>query len=115
MRLGNMRHLGVHRLIAYRLYPAYRHLALIDVAGSPMLSPLTPRSARLASGRDTMHGFKIGQYVYYVPRRAEGRYVVMRLLPQPKGDLRYIIRSQADPEGEYTAEASELRTVPGAR
>jgi hypothetical protein len=39
------------------------------------------------SGRDTMNELKIGQYVYYVPRRAEGRYVVMRLLPQPKGKL----------------------------
>jgi hypothetical protein len=29
-----------------------------------------------------MREFKIGQYVYYVPRRAEGRYVVMRLLPR---------------------------------
>jgi hypothetical protein len=62
-----------------------------------------------------MHDFKIGQYVLYVPRRAEGRYVVMRLVPQPKGRVRYIIRSQADPEREYTAEAKELRTVPGAR
>jgi hypothetical protein len=39
----------------------------------------------------------------------------MRLLPQPKGNLRYIIRSPADPEREYTVEASELRTAPGAR
>jgi hypothetical protein len=62
-----------------------------------------------------MREFKIGQYVYYGPRRAEGRYVVVRLLPQPKGNLRYIIRSQAEPEREYTVEASELRTVPGAR
>jgi hypothetical protein len=62
-----------------------------------------------------MHDFKIGQYVYYVPRRAEGRYVVMRLLPRPKGDLRYIIRSQADPEREYTADVSELRTVSRGR
>jgi hypothetical protein len=68
-----------------------------------------------ASGRDTMHEFKIGQYVYYIPRRAEGRYVVMRLLPQAKGKPRYSIRSQADPEREYTAKANELRTVPGAR
>jgi hypothetical protein len=58
-----------------------------------------------------MHEFKIGQCVYYVPRRAEGRYIVMRLLPQPKGKLRYIIRSEDDPSCEYTAEASELRTV----
>jgi hypothetical protein len=41
------------------------------------------------AGATPMHDFKIGQYVYYVPRRAEGRYVVMRLLPRPKGDLRY--------------------------
>jgi hypothetical protein len=38
-----------------------------------------------------MREFKIGQYVYYGPRRAEGRYVVMRLLPQPKGEPRYVI------------------------
>ena len=62
-----------------------------------------------------MREFKIGQYVYYVPRRAEGRYVVMRLLPQPKGKLRYIIRSQAEPECEYTVEADELRTVSRGR
>jgi hypothetical protein len=62
-----------------------------------------------------MHDFKIGEYVYYVPRRAEGRYVVMRLLPQPKGEPRYIIRSQAEPEREYTAEADELRKVSRGR
>jgi hypothetical protein len=62
-----------------------------------------------------MHEFKIGQYVFYHPInrfKAEGRYVVMRLLPQPNGEPRYIIRSQAEPEREYTAEASELRKVP---
>ena len=65
-----------------------------------------------------MREFKIGQYVYYVPTnrfKAEGRYIVMRLLPQPNGATRYIIRSQAEPEREYTAEASELRRVPGGR
>jgi hypothetical protein len=65
-----------------------------------------------------MTEFKIGQYVYYVPHnrfKKEGRYVVMRLLPRAKGELRYIIRSQDEPEREYTAEASELRRVPGAR
>ena len=62
-----------------------------------------------------MREFKIGQYVYYVPRRAEGRYVVMRLLPRgTKGGPHYVIRSQEDPEREYTVEASELRKVPGA-
>jgi hypothetical protein len=60
-----------------------------------------------------MPEFKIGQYVYYLPHKAAGRYVVMRLLPQAKGEPRYIIRSQADPEREYTADASELRRVPG--
>jgi hypothetical protein len=61
-----------------------------------------------------MHDFKIGQYVYYVPTnrfKVEGRYVVMRLLPQPKGEPRYAIRSQDEPLREYTAEAQELRTA----
>jgi len=65
-----------------------------------------------------MREFKIGQYVFYRPHnlfKKEGRYVVMRLLPQPKGEPRYIIRSQAEPEREYTAEASELRRVPSGR
>ena len=63
-----------------------------------------------------MPEFKIGQYVYYLPHKAEGRYVVMRLLPRgTKAGPQYIIRSQADPEREYTAEASELRRVPGGR
>jgi hypothetical protein len=65
-----------------------------------------------------MHDFKLGQYVYYVPHsrfKAEGRYIVMRLLPQPKREPRYIIRSQGEPEREYTAEASELRRVPRGR
>jgi hypothetical protein len=59
-----------------------------------------------------MTDFKIGQYVSYQRHNAEGRFIVIRLLPQPKGNLRYIIRSQDDPEREYTAEASELRKVP---
>jgi hypothetical protein len=56
---------------------------------------------------------QIGQYVYYVPRnrfKAEGRYIVMRLLPQPKGEPRYIIRSQDNPSREHTAEENELRS-----
>jgi hypothetical protein len=63
--------------------------------------------------------FKIGQYVFYVPHnsyKADGRYVVMRLLPRgTKGGPLYIIRSQAEPEREYVADASELRRVPGGR
>ena len=62
-----------------------------------------------------MREFKLGQYVSYQRHNAEGRFIVVRLLPQPKGETRYVIRSQAEPEREYTAEASELRTVPGAR
>ena len=65
-----------------------------------------------------MREFKIGQYVYYRPRnrvRAEGRYVVMRLLPQANGEVRYRIRSEENPSREYTAEASELGRAPGPR
>jgi len=62
-----------------------------------------------------MHEFKIGQYVFYRHHKAEGRYVVMRLLPQAKGEPRYIVRSLAEPDREYTAEASELRRVPRGR
>ena len=62
-----------------------------------------------------MREFKIGQYVFYKRHKAEGRFVVIRLLPQPKGELRYVIRSEDDPEREYTAEASELLRVPGGR
>ena len=75
-------------------------------------------AAETQSEHEIMREFRIGQYVYYVPHnrpRAEGRYVVMRLMPQPNGEPRYIIRSQAEPEREYTVEASELRRVPGGR
>ena len=65
--------------------------------------------------RWTMTEFKIGQYVYYRRHAAEGRFVVMRLLPQPKGKVRYVIRSEEDPSVEYTAEASELRRVQSGR
>jgi hypothetical protein len=47
-----------------------------------------------------MREFKIGQSVYYHPRnrvKAEGRYVVMRLLPQANGEVRYRIRSEDTP------------------
>jgi hypothetical protein len=59
-----------------------------------------------------MHEFKIGQFVSYQRHKAEGRFIVIRLLPQPKGEPRYIIRSQEEPEREYTVEGSELRKVP---
>jgi hypothetical protein len=59
--------------------------------------------------------FKIGQYIYYRRHSAEGRFVVMRLLPQPNGKVRYVIRSEDDASVEYTAEASELRRVQSGR
>jgi hypothetical protein len=62
-----------------------------------------------------MTNFKIGQYVSYQRHNAEGRFIVIRLLPQPKGEPRYVIRSQDNSEREYTADASELRRVPGGR
>jgi hypothetical protein len=62
-----------------------------------------------------MREFKIGQYVFYPHHKAEGRFIVIRLLPQPKGEPRYIIRSEESPEREYMAEASELRRVQGGR
>jgi hypothetical protein len=62
--------------------------------------------------RWTMTEFKIGQYVYY-RSRAEGRFVVMKLLPQAKGQPRYIIRSEDGASLEYTAKARELRRAPG--
>jgi hypothetical protein len=55
--------------------------------------------------------FKIGQYVSYQRHKAEGRFVVIRLLPQPKGEPGYVIRSEDEPE----CEASELRRVPSGR
>jgi hypothetical protein len=62
-----------------------------------------------------MPEFKIGQHVLYHRHEAEGRYVVVRLLPPGNGEPRYIIRSQADPGREHTAEESELRRVPRGR
>ena len=62
-----------------------------------------------------MHEFKIGQYVYFQRHKEEGRFVVMRLLPKPKGEPRYVIRSEAEPEREYIVEGSELRRAPGSR
>jgi hypothetical protein len=58
----------------------------------------------------TMREFKIGQYVCYQRHKAEGRFTVIRLLPQPKGEPRYVIRSEEDPRihgrGEGTPHAS---------
>jgi hypothetical protein len=63
---------------------------------------------------DNMREFKIGQYVFY-RSRAEGRFVVMRLLAQPMGEPRYVIRSEDDASVEYNAEAKELRRASSLR
>jgi len=62
-----------------------------------------------------MTEFKIGQYVFYQRHKVEGRFVVVRLLPRPKGEPRYVVRSEEDPSREYAAEANELRRVQGGR
>jgi hypothetical protein len=62
-----------------------------------------------------MREFKIGQFVSYQRHKAEGRFIVIRLLPQPKGEPRYVIRSEENPSREYTTEASELRSALGPR
>jgi hypothetical protein len=79
---------------------------------SALCEPADASNGRMASAG--MHEFKIGQYVYY-RARAEGRYIVMRLLPQANGEVRYRIRSEDTPSREYTAEASELLRVPSGR
>ena len=43
------------------------------------------------------------------------RNAAVAIWASPKGELRYIIISQADPEREYTAEADELRKVSRGR
>jgi len=62
-----------------------------------------------------MREFKIGQYVFYRHHKAEGRFVVIRLLSRPKREPRYVIRSEENPERECTVEASELTNFPGGR
>jgi hypothetical protein len=55
--------------------------------------------------------FKIGQPLYYPTNRmkAQGRFMVIQLFPQPDGEVHYRIRSENDTSLEYTADASELR------
>ena len=62
----------------------------------------------------TMREFKIGQNVCYQRHKAEGRFIVIRLVPQPKGEPRYVIRSEENTSREFTVEAGELRRAPGA-
>jgi hypothetical protein len=60
-----------------------------------------------------MNEFKIGQYVFYRHHKAEGRFIVIRLLPRPKREPRYVIRSEENPERERTVEASEQSNFSG--
>jgi hypothetical protein len=58
--------------------------------------------------------FKIGQVVYFRPKRTSmplsappGPYQIMRLLPATQGEFQYVIRS-ANEDHERVAEESEL-------
>ena len=56
------------------------------------------------------HEFKIGQSLIYRKGRtkADGRYVVLAVLPRTRGEVRYRIRSQDDEALEFIACESEL-------
>jgi hypothetical protein len=47
--------------------------------------------------------------------KARGRFIVIRLFPQPDGKVHYRIRSENDVSLEYTADASELRASVSSR
>ena len=57
--------------------------------------------------------FKIGQSLFYRKGRAKeiGRYVVLAIYSQMRGEARYRIRSQDDDAREYVARESELSTA----
>jgi hypothetical protein len=57
--------------------------------------------------------FKIGQSLLFRKGRKKesGRYVVLAVLPQTRGEVRYRIRSQDDESLEYIACESELGTI----
>ncbi len=60
------------------------------------------------------HKFKIGQVVYFRPKRSSaplsrsmGPYVIIRRLPATEGEFQYVIRS-ANEDHERVARESEL-------
>ena len=56
--------------------------------------------------------FKIGQPLLYHPTnrmKAQGRFIVIGLFPQPNGEVHYRITSENDISLEYTADTRELR------
>jgi hypothetical protein len=52
--------------------------------------------------------FKIGQSLFYRKARGSGRYVVLAVLRQTRGEVCYRIRSQDDELVERVARESEL-------
>jgi hypothetical protein len=62
----------------------------------------------------TEHKFKIGQLVYFHPRKGpglplpEGPYKVLKRLPAAAGEFQYVIRS-ANASHDCVARESELR------
>ena len=59
MTLGNMRELGVHRLIASCLNDACRHTALIDVSSYPADTEVPSFSGRVVCAKCGSRGNKI--------------------------------------------------------
>ena len=59
MTLGNMRELGVHRLVASCLNDACRHVALIDVSGYPADAEVPSFRSRVVSAKCCSRGNKI--------------------------------------------------------
>lgn len=55
-------------------------------------------------------GFKIGQLLFYRKARGSGRYVVLAVFRQMRGEVRYRIRSQDDAAVEHVVPESELTT-----
>ena len=57
--------------------------------------------------------FKIGQSLLYRKGRPKesGRYIVLAVLPQARGEVRYRIRSQDDESLQYIVLESELGTA----
>ena len=102
MTLGNMRELGVQRLIASCLNDACRHTALIDVS-----SLFVPSFGRWAAS-NMSHKFILGQAVEYRGRHApSGIYVVTAKLPERDGEFEYHIRHPSEPHNRIARE-SEL-------
>jgi hypothetical protein len=59
MMLGNMRHLGVQRLVAHCLNPSCRHEGLIDVSKYPDDTEVTSFRSRVVCAKCGSRGNKI--------------------------------------------------------